>query len=60
MAIVLQVMKCNERDNFVDNFLNSKINKEKKCRSKSYIDKWFSDKTVMVHIKENWVKYDDF
>ena len=44
----------------VDIFVNSKQNIKQKCRSKSYIDKWFSDKTVMVYIKEKWVKYDDF
>ena len=57
-TVALQFMKCGEKDSLFDLFLTQP--QTTRCRSKSYIDKWLSDKYISVLLKENWVDYDDF
>jgi len=34
--------------------------KNKKCRSNSYIEKWLSDKMLMILTEESWIDFNDF
>ena len=57
-AMIFQFIKCNERDNFVDNF-PSKL-KKSRCRSNRQIKKWLDGKVLALYYREKWIDFKDY